>query len=77
MGLSKTQIKDPKKRDRLLFIHSISTIILTFLGAAGEKIGLDKYLKVNTSKKRRLSLFNQGVILFNRPQKMCKETLER
>ena len=77
MGLSKTHIKDPKKRDRLLFIHAISTIILTFLGAAGEAIGLDKYLKVNTSKKRSLSLFNQGIILFNRIPKMCKETLQK
>ncbi len=77
MGLSKTHIKDPQKRDRLLFIHAISTIILTFLGAACEKIGLDKYFKVNTSKKRSLSLFNQGVILFNRLPKMCEETLRK
>ena len=77
MGLSKTHIRDPKKRDRLLFIHEISTIILTFLGAACEKIGLDKYFKVNTSKKRSLSLFNQGIILFNRLPKMCEETLRK
>ncbi len=75
MGLSQTHIRSPEKRDRLLFIHGISTVLLTFLGAAGEKIGLDKYLKANTSKKRSLSLFNQGIIYFNRAPKMFNETL--
>lgn len=77
MGLSKTSIKDPQKRDRILLIHALSTAILTFLGAAGEKIGLDRYLKINTVKKRTLSLLNQGSILFNRLPKMAKETLTK
>lgn len=77
MGLSKTHIQSAKKRDRLLFIHAISVIILTFLGATCERIGLDKYLKINTSKKRTLSLFNQGAIIFNRIARMAKETLEK
>lgn len=76
MGLSQTHIKSAEKRDRILFIHAISVIILTFLGAACEKIGLDKYLKVNTSKKRTLSLFNQGAIIFNRIPRIAKETLK-
>jgi len=75
MGLSATHIKTPARRDRLLLIHAIATVILTFLGAAGEKIGLDRYLKANTVKKRTLSLFNQGIIYFNRLPKMCEETL--
>ena len=52
-------------------------MILTFLGAAGEKIGLDRYLKANTVKKRTLSLFNQGIIYFSRLEKMCEETLQK
>ena len=55
-------------------IHAISTLVLTLLGAAGEKIGLDKYLKSNTSAKRQLSLFKQGCIYFRRLFRMVKET---
>ena len=76
MGLSATHIKTPARRDRLLLIHGIATIILTLLGAAGESIGLDRYLKANTVKTRTLSLFNQGIIYFNRLPKMCDETLK-
>jgi len=77
MGLSSTHIKNVDRRDRILFIHAIATAILTLLGAAGESIGLDKYLKANTAKKRTLSLFRQGCILFNRLPRMCRETQEK
>jgi len=77
MGLSKTHIKDANRRDRLLLIHAIATAILTILGAAGESIGLDKYLKANTVKKRTLSLFRQGCIYFTRIPKMVNTTLEK
>lgn len=76
MGLSETNIRSPQRRDRLLFIHAISTVILTFLGAAGENIGLDRLLKANTVKRRTLSLFRQGCIYFNRLEKMYEETLK-
>lgn len=75
MGLSATHIRTAERRDRLLLIHAIATVILTLLGAAGESIGLDRYLKANTVKKRTLSLLSQGIIYFNRLSKMCKETL--
>ena len=74
MGLSETHIKNTDRRDRLLLIHAIATLVLTLLGAAGEKIGLDKYLKSNTSAKRQLSLFKQGCIYFRRLFRMVKET---
>lgn len=75
MGLSFTHIKNSNRRDRLLLIHAIATLVLTLLGAAGEKIGLDKYLKSNTSAKRQLSLFKQGCIYFKRLFRMVKETV--
>lgn len=77
MGLSATHIRTPARRDRLLLIHAIATAILTFLGAAGENMGLDRYLKANTVKKRTLSLFNQGIIYFSRLPKMCERTLTK
>jgi len=77
MGLSETHIKSTERRDRLLLINAIATVILTILGAAGESIGLDKYLKVNTVKTRTLSLFRQGCIYFDRIPKMFKDTLKK
>jgi hypothetical protein len=77
MGLDEARVKNPEKRDRIFLISALATILLTFLGAASEKIGLDKYLKVNTSKKRTVSLLRQGLIIFNRLEKMAKETAEK
>lgn len=60
MGLSSTHIRDPRRRDRLLMLLAIAQAILTLLGAASERAGLDAYLKANTVKKRTHSLFRQG-----------------
>jgi len=60
LGLSTVRIGDPLRRDRLLLITAIATVLLTLLGAAGEQIGLDRRLKANTSKTRTHSLFFQG-----------------
>ena len=38
--------------------------LLTLLGAAGEGIGFDKKLKVNTVKTRTHSLLNQGIFYY-------------
>lgn len=61
MGLSETRIGSPERRDRLLLVSAIAIALLTILGAAGEAIGIDKYLKTNTVKHRTLSLLNQGL----------------
>lgn len=60
-GMSESRISIPARRDRLFFIAAIAIVLLTLLGAAGEAIGIDRYLKVNTSKKRQYSLLRQGV----------------
>ena len=59
-GMSSSRISNPERRDRLFFLSAIAFVLLTLLGAAGEALGLDRYLKVNTSKKRQLSLPRQG-----------------
>jgi hypothetical protein len=61
LGLRATHIKKCARRDRLLFLIAIAHALLTLLGAASEKTGLDRTLKVNTSKKRTHSLFRQGI----------------
>ena len=56
MGLSETHISTTDRRDRLFLISAIVIALLTILGAAGESIGLDRKLKVNTVKTRTHSL---------------------
>lgn len=76
LGLSDTSISDPLRRDRLLFINALAVMILTLLGAAGEQCVMDKYIKVNTAKRRQLSLFRQGCHYFNRLIRMKFEEAE-
>lgn len=59
-GLSQARVHDCLRRDRILMLATLAHALLTLLGAAGERAGMDRMLKVNTSKKRQLSLLNQG-----------------
>jgi len=46
---------------------------LVLLGAAGERCGLDRTLKVSTTKKRTLSLLNQGKYWYSALPNMREE----
>ncbi|HGI8167700.1 TPA: IS4 family transposase, partial [Legionella pneumophila] len=48
------------RRDKLMLILGLSYTLLSLLGEAGEALGFDKKLKVNTVKTRAHSLFRQG-----------------
>jgi len=74
--LSDTRVGDPDRRDRLLLISAIAIALLTLLGAAGEAIGIDRYLKANTVKKRTISLLNQGLMHYGALPKMKLDMLE-
>jgi hypothetical protein len=63
MGLSSTRIGEPTRRDRLLLVSALATALLTLPGAVGERLGMDRLLKSNTSKTRTRSLFRQGCML--------------
>jgi hypothetical protein len=76
MGLSETSVGDPDKRDRLLLISSIAVLVLTLFGAVGEKLGMDRYLKVNTVKHRTMSLFRQGCNYYNQIIRMTRTELK-
>jgi len=65
LGMRHARVKTPLRRDRLFFLAALAQALLTLLGAAGERCGLDRTLKPNTSKKRTLSLFNQGCYWFD------------
>ena len=75
MGLSATHIGSTERRDRLLLLAAIAQALLTLLGAAGEACGLDRLMKTNTSKKRTMSLLNQGINLYAAIPRMGEDRL--
>lgn len=77
LGLSATHIRDERRRDRLLLLVAMAHSLLTLLGAASEKSGLDRYLKSNTVKTRTMSLFNQGAYWYRCLPTMRDEWFER
>jgi len=81
MGLSVLRIADPQRRDRLLLLNAFAIVLLTLLGAAGESLGMDRHLKVNTAKHRTHSLFRQGCMLYelmpNMPEIRLRPLVER
>jgi len=77
MGLRATHIKGTARRDRMLMLVAIAHTLLTLVGAASEASGLDKYLKANTSKKRTLSLYRQGLYWYACIPTMREEWLVR
>ena len=54
----------PRGRDRLLLVSAFAVALLTILGAVGERLGMDRLLKSNTSKTCTHSLFRQGCMLY-------------
>ena len=59
-GMEETHYKSAERRDRLMLMVVLCYRLLVLLGQAGEEIGFDKKLKVNTVKTRTHSLFTQG-----------------
>jgi hypothetical protein len=45
-------------------LNALAIALLTLLGAAGEALGYDRYLKSNTTQRRTHSLFRQGCMLY-------------
>ena len=64
MGMGSIPVSTPERRDRLWLLNAFAIALLTLLGAAGEALGYDRYLKSNTAKRRIPSLFRQGRMLY-------------
>ena len=64
MGMSTAHVSDPARRDRLLWLCALSQMLLHVLGAAGESLGLLRWMQVNTRKKREHSFFSQGLYYY-------------
>jgi hypothetical protein len=64
-----------------LLVNAFAVVLLTLLGAAGESLGMDRHLKVNTVTTRSHSLFRQGSMLYdlipNRPEHRLTPLAER
>jgi hypothetical protein len=60
LGLAHMRIKEPARRDRMLLVLALTTVIATLFGAAGEHLGFDRLLRANTQRTRTHSLFRQG-----------------
>lgn len=61
LGMKWNRVTRTDRRDRLMLLATLAQALLTLLGEAGERAGLDRLLKANTSKRRTLSLFRQGL----------------
>lgn len=64
LGMGSVHVSTPERRDRLWLLNAFAIALLTLLGAAGEALGYDRYLKSNTTKRRTHSLFRQGCMLY-------------
>ena len=69
---------------RLLLLSALSIALLTLLtllGAAGERLGYDRWLKANTVKRHTHSLFRQGLVLYehipNWPEHRLRPLVEK
>jgi hypothetical protein len=76
MGLRATHIRSAARRDRLLLLLALAQALLTLLGAASERAGLDAYLKANTVKRRTHSLFRQGAHWYRSMPRMRDDWFE-
>lgn len=61
LALDHMTLGTPGRRDRMLLVLALATMFTVLVGAAGEKLGLDRTLRANTeTRKRTHSLLRQG-----------------
>ena len=75
MGLRFCSIETPARRDKILLLGVLAQAMVTLLGIAGERCGLDRYLKTNTSKERQHSLMRQGLMWYDLIPNMREDEL--
>ena len=67
----------PQRRDHLWLIAAVARTLLTVLGAASERCGIDRDLRVNTVKTRTHLLLFQGTYNFSAIPNMKHDNLVR
>jgi hypothetical protein len=60
LGLDHMTLGTAARRDRMLLVLALAAMFTTLVGAAGERLGLDRLLRANTVSRRTHSLVRQG-----------------
>jgi hypothetical protein len=77
MGMSALRIADPQRHDRLFLLSAFAIVLLTLLGVAGERLGMNRHLGSNTSKRQTHSLFRQGCLIRNMSETRLRPLIDR
>src|ERR1700678_3822198 len=80
--MGEPNFRDTKeRRDRLFLLNAFVIVLLTLLGVAGERLGMERHLRSNPSKRRTHSLFRQGCLLYdlipNMPETRLRPLIDR
>lgn len=59
-GMGEVHIKNPARRNWQFLFSTLAIVLPTLLGKAGDSAGLERAIKVNTSKTWTCSIFRQG-----------------
>lgn len=73
LGLKQTSIERHDRRDALFLLAVLAHTLLTWLGKAGQELGMDRML--GATRPGQLSLFRQGLMLFELIPKMREDRL--
>jgi hypothetical protein len=73
LGLKQAVIERHDRRDALFLLAVLAHTLLTWLGKAGQELGMDRML--GATRPGQLSLFRQGLMLFELIPKMREDRL--
>jgi hypothetical protein len=73
LGLKQAVIERNDRRDALFLLAVLAHTLLTWLGKAGQELGMDRML--GATRPGQLSLFRQGLMLFELMPKMREDRL--
>ncbi len=73
LGLAQVVIARNDRRDALFLLAILAHTLLTLLGKAGQELGMDRML--GATRPRQLSLFRQGLMLFELIPQMREDRL--
>lgn len=73
LGLKQTVVTRNDRRDALFLLATLAHALLTLLGKAGQELGMERWL--GTTRPGGISLFRQGVLLYDLIPNMREEKL--
>ena len=73
LGLKQTVITRNDRRDMLFLLAVLAHALLTLLGKAGQELGMERWL--GATRPGGISLFRQGLLLWDLLPRMCEDRL--